>query len=302
MPVHDEEECILGAIDSVSRQTLPDWELIVVDDGSTDTTREKVREQASADSRIHLLEQQHGGAAAARNLGASTAGGVMLAFLDADDRFEPDYLATMASLSQMRPDVDVFACNAWNEYRDSSRRPTYPDTDSVREIVLEDEVRAAEIPVYSAVRRSAFERVGGFRDVYAEDYDLWVRLLASGSLAVRHPRPLVHYDARMSGKSGAREEQLASVRRTLLGLLDDARVTPDVARLARRRIRQLEAQIALLPVKQRLRTGDAVGARQAFVTHRHALRGPKGFLTLALVLVSPKAYARMARRQDPNAD
>ncbi|MBV1780722.1 glycosyltransferase [Paeniglutamicibacter sp. ABSL32-1] len=92
MPAWNRADVIAKAIRSVQRQTADFWELIVVDDGSTDATREVVRLLASSDSRISLLSAEHGGVCAARNLGLNHATGRWVSFLDTDNEWPEEYL------------------------------------------------------------------------------------------------------------------------------------------------------------------------------------------------------------------
>ena len=95
MPVYNREIPIRTAIDSVRSQSLEHWELIVVDDGSTDQTREIVRAYSLIDNRIRLIEAKHRGVCAARNTGIGHADGEYLAFLDSDNTWRPDFLKFM---------------------------------------------------------------------------------------------------------------------------------------------------------------------------------------------------------------
>ena len=97
MPAWNREVAIMSAIDSVRQQSLEAWELIVVDDGSTDGTRDVVRGYALLDSRIRLIEADHLGVCAARNRGIAEAQGSFLAFLDSDNTWRPDFLKNMYS-------------------------------------------------------------------------------------------------------------------------------------------------------------------------------------------------------------
>lgn len=92
MPAWNRSEVIAQAIRSVQRQTVTDWELIVVDDGSTDSTRDVVRLLALADSRVKIIEAPHGGVCAARNIGLKEATGHWISFLDTDNTWPSDYL------------------------------------------------------------------------------------------------------------------------------------------------------------------------------------------------------------------
>jgi len=101
MPAHNDAAYIAEAIDSVLAQTWPDIELIVVDDGSTDGTREVVRRYSS---RLRLIEQQNAGSAVARNRGIDEARGRYVAFLDADDWWHPEKTASQLNAMRHRQD------------------------------------------------------------------------------------------------------------------------------------------------------------------------------------------------------
>jgi hypothetical protein len=92
MPVRNRAAIVGEAIESVRRQTYGDWELLVVDDGSTDDTRERVAEYVAADPRIRLLTQHAQGVSAARNRALEEAAGDVVAFLDSDNQWRPHFL------------------------------------------------------------------------------------------------------------------------------------------------------------------------------------------------------------------
>ncbi len=100
MPVYNVEDYVCKAIESICAQTLTDWELILVDDGSTDMSGTLCDEQAAADERITVLHQENKGAAAARNTAVEKASGKYLYFMDADDWAIPSMLYEMVSLAE----------------------------------------------------------------------------------------------------------------------------------------------------------------------------------------------------------
>src|SRR5688572_27575577 len=113
MPAYNAEKFLAAAIDSVLAQSLPDWELIVCDDGSTDLTRAIVGGY-QRDARVELVAQVNQGAAAARNLALRAARGAYLALLDADDMWPPDYLARMLPI--LKNDATAVAVYAAWQY------------------------------------------------------------------------------------------------------------------------------------------------------------------------------------------
>ena len=110
-PVFNAERYIGAAIESVLGQSASDWELLVIDDGSTDGTPDVVREYAG-DPRLRVVRREHRGLSAARNEGVSKATGRLLAFLDADDLWRPEYLERMVSMLDRKPEA-VLAFAGW---------------------------------------------------------------------------------------------------------------------------------------------------------------------------------------------
>lgn len=98
---------IREALDSVCVQTMRSIEIIVVDDGSTDSTPEVLRDAADRDGRIRVFRKENGGVSSARNLGLAEARGTWVAFLDADDRMAPDYLQSLLDAAALGTDVVI---------------------------------------------------------------------------------------------------------------------------------------------------------------------------------------------------
>ena len=107
-PCYNGEKYISETIESVVRQTYQLWEMIIVDDGSTDSSSEIVQKYESMDSRIHLVHQKNAGSAAARNNGIRRAEGQYIALLDADDIWLPSFLEKQIQYMKNRKAVCVF--------------------------------------------------------------------------------------------------------------------------------------------------------------------------------------------------
>ena len=121
MPAYNAERYIASAIESVLAQTYSDWELLVVDDGSTDRTGEIAA--GVGDPRVRVLRQANGGEAAARNHALRSMRGEYLAFLDSDDRFLPEHLALTVEFLKDRPEVDGVYTDGYHVDSDDNRLP-----------------------------------------------------------------------------------------------------------------------------------------------------------------------------------
>src|SRR5712692_4951140 len=120
VPVYNGGRYILSALATVRAQTFSDWELIVVDDGSTDEMAAIVA-QSPRDERRHVIRQINSGRSSARNRGLAGARGELVAFLDVDDAWQPTYLARMCAALDQAPQAVAAACG-W-QYMDEAGQP-----------------------------------------------------------------------------------------------------------------------------------------------------------------------------------
>jgi len=109
VPAYNAAGVIGRCIDTVLRQTYPDFELLIIDDGSTDETAEIAAAKAAQDARIHLIRQENAGVSSARNTGIAAASGELLCFIDSDDTVSANYLETLHTLYSpgVLPVIDV---------------------------------------------------------------------------------------------------------------------------------------------------------------------------------------------------
>ncbi|MGN0995842.1 MAG: glycosyltransferase family 2 protein [Candidatus Ventricola sp.] len=194
MPVYNGERFVAEAIDSILAQSVRDWELIVVNDGSTDGTQ-VVLERYAVDPRIRLIRQENGGVSSARNAGIVAARGEYLAFLDADDTWYPDCLETYQRMAKAYPKAVLLG--AANDIRLQNGAMT--DTagyfaDKPETLCLEDffeayaqDKRAKCYNMLSTcMRADAVRRAEGFRVGcrIGEDLALSLRVSAYGPVAL----------------------------------------------------------------------------------------------------------------------
>ena len=191
IPLYNKEKQIAHTLQSVFAQTFQNFEIVIVDDGSTDNSVEEV--EKFTDSRIRLIRQANAGVAAARNRGIEEAQGELIAFLDADDEWKPEYLATQYHLYQKYPECSVYACNY--EFRDFEGKVTPM---IIRKLPFEGEdgilsnyfevASCSHPPICSIsimVKKTAIQAVGGFPVGIKSGEDLltWARLAVNGKIA-----------------------------------------------------------------------------------------------------------------------
>ena len=256
MPAYNAAATIEPAIRSVFEQTRDDFELIVIDDGSTDETVEKVR-PFTADPRVRIVSQENRGLAAARNSGIAAARGRFVSLLDSDDLWLPVYLERMGAALDDDPGAAMAYADAWL-LDDATRRigrlsalsyqnPPEPVPTDPHSFLMEL-IRRNFIFVSTTIRRSVLDEVGPFNAALrsSEDYELWLRLSARGYRIVRVPGLLTVYRRRGGQLSGNAIGMFDSLREVFRLVVEEYDVPDDARDAARERLRRIEAQRAVL--------------------------------------------------------
>lgn len=191
IPLYNKEKTIRHTLECIFAQTLTDYEIVIVNDGSTDGSAAVV--ESLADPRIRLIHQPNAGVSAARNGGVNEACGKYVAFLDADDEWDSNYLQTQANLISKYPECDVFA----SDYIFRNLEGTISST-VLRKLSFDGEsgvmanyFEVASIshpPLWTSavvVSKAAFQSVGGFPVGVKSGEDLltWARLACRYKIA-----------------------------------------------------------------------------------------------------------------------
>lgn len=184
IPLYNKEKSIAKTIHSVLAQSLPEFELLVVNDGSTDSGREVVA--SINDNRIRILDKVNGGVSSSRNEGIRSAKNELVAFLDADDLWEPDFLETINELITEFPQADCYTTGYACRYNGKilnifGAKKRGMVQDFFKQVYKGPIMHSSSI----CVRKEAFERVGYFNSAIkrGEDYDMWARMGRSLSIA-----------------------------------------------------------------------------------------------------------------------
>jgi glycosyltransferase involved in cell wall biosynthesis len=200
------------ALASALAQNYEDFEILLIDDGSTDPITHGVLNRLPAHPRLQILRTSNQGVSRARNYAISVASGAYILPLDADDRILPDYLASATAVLDQRPEVGFVGCH----YRTFGEHTLeyQPGSYSLPELLVENVV-----PIASVFRRTCWEQVGGYcADMNGmEDWDLWLGILGQGYVGAVLPNMLFEYRMRANSNiSQVREPEVYQRRLQLL--------------------------------------------------------------------------------------
>jgi glycosyltransferase involved in cell wall biosynthesis len=238
IPAFNAASTIQSTLDSVLQQTFTDLEVIIVDDGSTDDTAEKVR--ACADRRIVYTYQPNSERAVARNNGIAHSRGCFCAFIDADDLWLPEKLEKQIPLLSSNPALGLVYCDLFqfdhttnqNLTRFGKKEKFYRGKIDITKLLRVNFIQSPT-PV---VRRAALDQVGGFDSdlIPVEDWDLWIRI------AYRYPidfvgEPLARY--RMHPRATSWENRPEEMLSCTFKLLRKTGVRYDKSKVIRNGIR-----------------------------------------------------------------
>ncbi|NQT77504.1 MAG: glycosyltransferase family 2 protein [Bacteroidetes bacterium] len=199
IPLYNKAGYISKAIDAVLQQSLSDFELIIVNDGSTDNSLEVV--QQINDNRIRIIEQSNAGVSTARNNGAKASKYELLAFLDADDWWDTNYLREMNHLIQKYPDAGLWASGYYKVKGGKKIRAKIGLKEGFSKGYInyfQVYAKTMWMPITSSsfiVQKNVFEAFRGFKPdlKIGEDFDLWVRIALKYKIALIN-KPLVYYN------------------------------------------------------------------------------------------------------------
>ena len=197
MPVYNGAFTLDRALRSLRQQKFVDWELVALDDGSTDDTWNILERWAATDSRIRIVRStENRGVAAARNAAIETARADVLTFLDRDDEYYPDYLRHVSRLCG-QADVLVFGYDyVYEDGPANGRQPAWTPASVAQELFLQNIV----MPLGVAQQRQWWQKAGGFHEgCWQPDWDYWKRLVRAGARFTFPPLKSGRYHVRLTG-------------------------------------------------------------------------------------------------------
>jgi hypothetical protein len=307
MPAHQSADTIEESIRSVLGQTFEDFELLVVENASTDDTLLRAESIAARDPRVYVFHLERGSPVVGRNLGIDKARGEYVTFLDADDVYLPGFLAFVDEAVRAHPGRTLYAVGGVSVAPDGSRTslsPTMP-TGAPKDLTLADAAWMSLFPCMVAYPVDAIRGLAGFKDCHVEDYDLWIRTFAEGGTGIYVPAELSEHRIFRTSRSHDPAAYEASVDSALASLRDalghdiadgDRRAVEERVALLEKRRERIHVRAGL---EERLRAGEYRGARRAYVLAAPAYRHRGRYLAgLVLMLVSPRLFRRALLRHE----
>lgn len=285
IPVYNGEKYIAQALDSVFAQTFRDFEIIVIDDGSTDRTESILRQYGD---KIVYLKNDHGGPASSRNLGISVARGDFIAFLDADDIWLPTKLERQVAFAALHPDFGIITTDAATfdhtgiTEASAAAHKYIPSGHVLKELLFDNWIGTS----CAMVRHECFKSVGTFDQeafVRGEDWVMWMRIAALYPVYFLN-EVLIHY--RVHSQSYSRADLEKQFRDLFINFEKVERLIPQ---LPPDLLREARFRVCLRRGAEDLRNLDSQRARGKL---RMALQykpwHAKSFVLLSLAYLPPR--------------
>ena len=225
IPVFNGMKTLATAVESVIQQTYAVQEVIIIDDGSSDDTPSLARSLEQKHSCVTYIRKQNGGVSSARNLGIKHATGEWIAFLDADDYWDPRKLETQMRALANAPQYCASYTGMWTHNQETGEVTAYPAKiyDDIPERLRLNNLRIGASTIL--VRKSTLLEIGMFDSSFdgSEDWELMLRIAAKGDVILPIAEPLLHYSEAFGSLSTSpkvleRDLKLLNSGRLLVGL------------------------------------------------------------------------------------
>lgn len=226
IPVHNKEMYLVKTLKSVENQSYSSFEVILINDGSTDKSGIICDEYKLTDQRISVYHQKNQGVSSARNLGIRKAKYNYIAFLDADDLWDPNFLMEMNNLINRFPNVNMYSSKfATINNKQITYETFFKNTETSFEFdMIEFSCSKARLPLNSSsviIKKTAIEKAGYFDERISvfEDFDLFIRIAINSKVAYLNKQPLSFYKIDIPAENKARGK-VPDIRKNWIYFMD----------------------------------------------------------------------------------
>jgi glycosyltransferase involved in cell wall biosynthesis len=297
IPAYKIADYIGEALQSVCAQTFTDFEIIVVNDGSPDTAEFECAIEPFRD-RIVYIKQENKGAAAARNAAIRAAKGEILAFLDGDDLWQPEFLRSQVEFLE-KNDFDLVYADAEFFGEDVPVGNTYMQFSKSKGAVTTESLICWDCNVITSgtiARREAVVAAGLFDESpifrRGQDFEMWFRLAKRGAKLGFQRRVLLKYRVRAGSLTGNHVQQAERNVTTLEGIKAKFDFTESEKKVWERQIKIASAMLNVEKGKAQIMNGDFAAARQSFAAANRFYRKPKLFFVGLMLKFAPGLLQR----------
>ena len=301
IPAFNAAEFMGETLDSIFSQTYTPFEAIVINDGSSDTEDlEQVLRRYP--SNLRYIKQANQGAAAARNAGLRAAGGELVAFLDADDTWVPEFLEKQMELLKSS-DADIVFADATLFGDSPLDGRTFMQVEPPNGEVTAENLLAVKVTVLTSsvlARKKPILDVGLFDESLrrGQDFDLWFRLAKAGARFAYSREVLAHHRIVESGLSGGAISQLQRTLAVLEAVKARTDLTDSEKAAHRLNTNRTLRELALETGKQKLLERDYAGALQCFNEARRFRHSLKLILVCLALKIAPGVLWRIYNRRE----
>lgn len=294
VPAYNVEPYLAETLDSILAQTYRDFEIVIVNDGSTDGTPGIAeRYRAMYADRIVLVSQSNRGLAAARNAALAAAHGAVFALLDSDDTWAPGFLEAQMRIFAANPGIAIVTGNAVNRGGPGDGLPARPVDDprpapDLREILADE----TAVFIMAVFRRTVADAIGGFDERFRtnEDYDFWIRAAQAGFRFARNTTPLGFYRRHANSLSASDVRMLTGILRVYRKALLTCPTGSPERSIVERQIARFDRQRLAAEARAALDRGDVGGA----VASLNELRDRRRSVPLTLFATTLRLLPRAA--------
>ena len=258
MPAYNVAPYLREAVQSVVAQTYREWELVIVDDGSTDETAAIARECLKLDDRIRLVRHENRGLAGARNTALREGRGEFFALLDSDDLWDPGFLESQMDVFARHPETALVSGSARFLGGPKDGRPARPVLPGAPMLTLEQMIaNEAAVFIMTTFRREVVDTIGVFdaSKRRSEDWDFWLRAVSAGFVFRRNWKPAASYRVREGSLSRDTPAMLQEMLHTLSKVRPYCKAGSPAQLALDAQVRRFERALLLARAKEALEDG-----------------------------------------------